>query len=184
MKNAREALAGKWGIAVGGSLLYSVIVGSLNYVFPLGLIFGGPMVVGLAIFTLALYRKEEATIEQLFEGFKNFANSVVAYLLMTLYVFLWTLLLIIPGIIASLNYSQIMFILAEDKNIKGSEALKKSKEMMKGNRWKLVCLSFRFFGWLLLSILTLGVGLLWLIPYMQVSYAGFYEDIKKASFKK
>lgn len=178
MTNAREALKGKWGIAIGGMLLYSVITGSLSSAFPLSLILGGPLAVGLAIFSLNLYRKKDVQLEQLFDGFKNFSNALIAYLLAGLYILLWTLLLIVPGIVAALSYSQVMFILAEDNKISPTEALKKSKQMMMGNKWKLFCLGWRFFGWLLLSILTLGIGLLWLMPYMQVSYAGFYEDIK------
>lgn len=178
MKNAREALEGKWGLAIGGMALYLLISGTASNLFPVSLIIMGPLALGVSIFTLKYYRREETAIENLFEGFKNFSNSLVAYLLMTLYILLWTLLLIIPGIIAAISYSQTMYILADNPELKGSEALKKSKEMMQGNKWKYFCLGWRFFGWLLLSILTLGIGFFWLMPYMQVSYAGFYEDLK------
>ena len=90
---------------------------------------------------------------------------------------LWLLLLIIPGIIAALRYSQTWYILSEDKNIGALEAINKSKEMMVGNKWKLFCLYFRFFGWFILCILTLGLGFIVLGPYMSVSFAKFHDDL-------
>ena len=97
---------------------------------------------------------------------------------MILFIFLWMLLLIIPGIIASIAYSQTFYILAEDDTIGSMDALRKSKEMMNGYKWKYFCLVLRFVGWFLLCILTFGIGFLWLSPYIQVSYAKFYEDLK------
>ena len=97
---------------------------------------------------------------------------------MVVFVFLWALLLIIPGIIAAIAYSQTFYILAEDDTIGSMDALRKSKEMMIGYKWKYFCLGLRFIGWALLCVLTLGIGFLWLSPYIQVSYAKFYEDLK------
>jgi uncharacterized membrane protein len=102
---------------------------------------------------------------------------------MILYILLWSLLFIIPGIIVAISYSMVFFILVDDPNIKITEALKKSKKMMFGYKWKYFCLGFRFIGWILLAALTFGVGFLWLLPYMQVSYAKFYDDIKKEQLK-
>lgn len=181
MKEAREALAGRWGLAVGFCFLYMLVlmvaraphkVGSL-----LGLIIGGPMLFGLSTFSLAFSRRQEATVSQLFVGFNEFGKTLVAYLLMVLFILLWSLLLVIPGIIAALSYSQTFFILVEDKTISAKDAIKKSKAMMYGNKKKLFFLMLRFFGWFLLSILTFGIGFLWLMPYVQITMAKFYEDI-------
>lgn len=101
-----------------------------------------------------------------------------AYWLMILFVVLWSLLLIIPGIIAAFSYAMVFFIIADDSSIGVSEALKKSKVMMKGYKWKYFCLSWRFLGWAILSVLSCGIGFLWLFPYMQISFAKFYEDLK------
>jgi len=87
------------------------------------------------------------------------------------------LLLIIPGIIAALSYSQAFFILADNPSLSASEVLSKSKEIMDGHKLKLFFLGFNFIGWSFLCILTLGIGFLWLIPYMKVSYASFYNEI-------
>ena len=88
------------------------------------------------------------------------------------------LFLFIAGIIAAIAYSQTFYILAEDDTIGSMEALRKSKEMMNGYKWKYFCLGLRFIGWVLVCVLTLGIGVLWLSPYIQVSYAKFYEDLK------
>ena len=88
------------------------------------------------------------------------------------------LFLFIAGIIAAIAYSQTFYILAEDDTIGSMEALRKSKEMMNGYKWKYFCLGLRFIGWALLCVLTVGIGFLWLSPYIQVSYAKFYEDLK------
>ena len=69
------------------------------------------------------------------------------------------------------------FILADDPNIPANEARKRSMEMMRGNKWRLFCLDFSFFGWILLSILTLGVLYFWIIPYIQTARAEFYQDL-------
>ena len=73
------------------------------------------------------------------------------------------------------------FLIAENESIGPLEAIKKSKEMMRGNKWKYFCLWLRFFGWGLLCILTLGIGILWLAPYIIVSLAQFYDDLKPIS---
>ncbi len=185
MKEARETLAGRWGLAVGFCFLYVLVlmvVRAPHKIGPLiGLIIGGPMLFGLSTFSLAFSRRQEASVSQLFVGFNEFGRPLVAYLLMVLFILLWSLLLIIPGIIAALSYSQTFFILAEDKTISGGDAIKKSKMMMQGNKKKLFFLMLRFFGWFLLSILTFGIGFLWLVPYVQITTAKFYDDISGKS---
>lgn len=199
---AREALKGKWGTAVGAFIIYIVIIiciTTFSYSWDLitgafsmdtltkfspvstacALIIKGPFSLGIAIFILAIARRnEDAQIEQIFWGFKSFIKAFFTGLLLHIFILLWTLLLIIPGIIAMLAYSMTFFILAEDKTIKPFEAIRKSREMMNGYKWKYFCLNLRFIGWILLCYLTLGIGLFWVMPYMEVSFAKFYEDIK------
>ena len=184
MAEARESLSGNWGLAIGTFLVYGIIISSLQFIPTVGpvlvLFIAGPMLVGISMFSLSLSRGENARLEQIFEGFKNYGTVLGAYLLMVVLILLWMLLLIIPGIIAAIAYSQTFYILAEDDAISSMDALKKSKEMMDGYKWKYFCLGLRFIGWALLCILTLGIGFLWLSPYIQISYAKFYEDIKTA----
>ena len=185
MQMARESLKDKWGLAIGTFVVYMLIIGTIQTTtefFPLAglllLAISGPMVLGIAIFSINISRNQDARLEQIFQGFNNFSTSLGAYLLMLLFIFLWTLLLIIPGIIAVLSYSMTFYILADDNSIGAMEAIDKSKKMMDGYKWKYFCLGLRFIGWSLICILTLGIGFLWLFPYMQVCMVKFYDDIK------
>jgi uncharacterized membrane protein len=182
MTLARESLTGKWGIAVTTALVYiviSVLISSIPRVgFVFSFIVSGPLSLGLAVFWLNISRGKLHKIEQMFSGFNRFGTSFVAYILVVIFTLLWALLLIVPGIMAALSYSMTFFIIADDKSIDASAAIKKSKKMMYGHRWKLFCLFWRFFGWFLLCLLTLGIGFLWLFPYVSVSVAKFYEDLK------
>jgi len=185
MKMARESLSGKWGLAIGTYVVFFLVVGAIQVLaryFPvstvLAFIIGGPMALGLAIFSLSLARNQEARLEQIFLGFNKFGLSLGAYLLMLLFVLLWMLLLIIPGIIAGLSYSLTFYIIADDDSVGAMAAIDKSKQMMYGFKWKLFRMELRFLGWALLCILTLGIGFLWLIPWIQVSMAKFYDDVK------
>ncbi len=184
MQRAREALVGRWGLAIGTTLVYMVIISALNSIPKAGpllsILVGGPMVVGYAIFVLAFSRNQNAKFDQLFQGFNKIGISLSAYLLTGLFTLLWTLLLVIPGIIAALSYSMTFYIIADDtaNTLTARQAIDKSKKMMYGYKWKFFCLGLRFIGWAVLSVLTLGIGFLWLAPYMQVSMAKFYEDIK------
>lgn len=182
MAQARQSLEGKWGLAMGTCVVYGLIIACIQQIPFIGgiidLLTRGAISIGFAIFALTLSRRQEARLSQIFDGFQKFGVSLSAYLLQTLFILLWTLLFIIPGIIASLSYSMTFYIIAEDDSIGPREAISKSKEMMNGNKWKLVCLQFRFFGWTLLGILTLGIGFLWIFPYMMISGAQFYDDLK------
>ncbi len=185
MAQARESLKGRWGLVVGTVAVYMLAMGAIQYIpnrVASGLIpilIAGPMSIGLAIFALAISRRQDAKFSQIFDGFQKFGVGLGAVILMTIFIILWALLLFIPGIIASLSYSMTYYIIAENDSIGPLEAITKSKEMMRGNKWKLLCLWFRFFGWGLLCILTLGIGFFWLAPYLIVSYAQFYDDLKE-----
>lgn len=112
-------------------------------------------------------------------SFGNYFKNVAAYLLMCLFIFLWTLLLIIPGIIKALAYSMTPFILQDFPELSVNQAINLSQKMMKGHKFDYFWLGLSFIGWILLGLLTLGIGYIWLIPYMYTSYAAFYEEVKK-----
>ena len=182
MVNAREALRGKWGLSIGTCVVYLLILIPIQLIpfigFIASILISGPLAVGLAIFSLSISRKQNAEVGQLFKGFEKFGTTVGAYLLQLILIILWMLLLIVPGIIAALSYALTYYIIVENDSIGPLEAITKSKEMMQGNKWKLFCLGLRFIGWALLCILSLGIGLLWLMPYIMVSFAKFYDDVK------
>lgn len=185
MRMARESLTGKWGLAIGTFLVYNLITGAFsaldNRASVLSLLITGPLVLGAATFSLSVSRGQEARLEQLFEGFKYYGQALVTYLLMVLYIALWTLLLIVPGIIAALSYSMTFYILADDKTLKPQAALDKSKQMMDGHKGQLFHLCLRFLLLALLCILTLGIGFLWLIPYANITMARFYDEVRSST---
>jgi len=178
----RVQLKGKWGTAILLCLIFSIICGFPSYIQHfgpiLGILLSGPLSLGLATCFLRLVRNEPFMLENLFDGFKNFSSAIVAQLLVVIFVFLWSLLLIIPGIIASYRYAMVFYILCDNPEIGALESLNISKEMMIGFKWKLFCLHLSFLGWALLGILTLGVGYLWLTPYVYGATANFYENLK------
>lgn len=180
MQDAKNSLSGKWGIAVPGFLIYTAIL-SVSGLIPFGsLIIAGPFALGLAIFSLNFARNKDAEINNLFDGFKNFGNALAAYFLMVLVIMLGMLFFIIPGIILALGLSQTMFILADEPEIGPVEALKKSWEIMKGHKADYFVLGLRFIPWALLCILTLFIGFFWLGPYVQVTFANYYDSLRGA----
>lgn len=177
---ARQALTGRWMLPVGFCLVLGILQsgGGVPYLGPIiGLIIAGPLQLGAAIFFLTFVRGGQPEFEMLFRGFKNFGNALGLHILMGIFVFLWMLLLIIPGIIAALSYSQAFYLMAQDSRLGPLDAIRASKEMMVGHKARLFVLGLRFIGWALLCILTLGIGFFWLSPYMQVSYATFHDDL-------
>jgi len=112
----------------------------------------------------------------LFSRFDIFLKAIGLSLLMWLKTFLWTLLFIIPGIVAAYRYALAPYILAENPTMKASEAINESKRLMAGHKGRLFGLNISFIGWALLSGLTLGIGNLWLVPYTEAATAAFYID--------
>ena len=141
-----------------------------------------PIMVGLYMAFLAYDRDQSQTnlIEDMFrKAFdKNYLHKVLGMFLMELFVFLWTLLLIIPGIVKGFAYSMTPYILEENPELSAYDAIKYSEKMMMGHKWDLFVLSLSFIGWFFLCLLTAGIGFLWLTPYVQLSMSEFYEDLK------
>ncbi len=196
MKEAYASLKGKWGLAIGGYLLVGLIVIAVGLVGwriagqdwganLTSLIFSPPLAIGMTIFSLNIYRDNNPEIDNLFIPFKtNWVNSILAYFMLGALVAVGFILLIIPGIIAALMFSQVFFIMGEDKEIQAYDALVDSLNMMKGYKWKLFKIWLRLFGLSILCIFTLGIGFIWLSPYQNVVFATFYDDIKDSpSFK-
>ena len=109
---------------------------------------------------------------------KNYWHKVWGMFLMVLFIALWSLLLVIPGIIKMFSYAMTPYILEENPELSANEAIDRSRAMMKGHKFDLFWLFLSFIGWGILCVFTLGIGTLWLTPYMQTSVAAFYEDVK------
>lgn len=150
-----------------------IIVGLVQYVI------GSFVSLGLIQYNLDLIDGKDVEFGQIFSKASMFGKAFWLRLRMGIFTFLWTLLFIIPGIIKSYAYSMSGFILAENPEMTAKEAMQVSEEMMAGNKWRLFCLQFSFIGWQILCILSLGIGSLWLTPYMNVATAAFYDEISR-----
>ena len=187
-KAAVASLTGKWGSAAILTLLYFVICGvlpnsfgyspSLQVVSLLLLIVLCPMQWGFVVAFLDVSRGKNVDYGTLFEGFKDFVRIFLTMLLQSIYVCLWSLLLVIPGIIKAYSYSMTNYVLRDNPELKYDAAIEKSMQMMEGNKMKLFLLDLSFIGWGILCLLTLGIGCLFLAPYQQTSHAHFYNDLK------
>ena len=139
-----------------------------------------PLMVGLAnAFLRLLTRGENDLLGNTYRiATKNYWHKVWGMFLMYLFIVLWSFLFIIPGIIKAFSYAMTPYILEENPELSANEAIDRSRAMMKGHKFDLFWLFLSFIGWFFLSLLTLGIGGLWLGPYMQTATAAFYEDVK------
>jgi uncharacterized membrane protein len=167
-------------IVIYGAILSGVSMATMGIG---ALIIAGPMLIGFNYFFLLSYRGESPDIGVMFNnGFKKFGRNLGGYLWMVLFIYLWSLLFIIPGIIKSFSYAMTPYILADSQNVKAQDALKISMRMMDGHKLDLFVFYLSFLGWMLLSGITFGlVGLFYAGPYMGTSVAGFYEELKISS---
>ena len=139
-----------------------------------------PLTVGVyAAFRKLLAGQQVKLFEEAFgTGFKSWGHNVGGMLLMAVYTVLWTLLLIVPGVIKAFAYAMTPFILADKPELTANEAIELSMKMMDGHKMDLFILSLSFIGWSILAIFTLCIGYLWLVPYIYTTMAAFYEDVK------
>ena len=193
---ALSALENKWGNFVAITFVYGLIMGitqvlsgdkdSPAILHLIGLvlfILALPLTWGYQSLFLGAVRGGEATAKDLFEGYNKelFSRVLTTTLLYYVYVLLWSLLLLIPGCIKAYSYAMTPYILKDNPEMKNNAAIEESMRMMNGHKLELFLLDLSFIGWALLSLLTCGIGFLWLTPYMNMARVNFYEDLKKAS---
>ncbi len=189
---ARASLSNRWGGAVIMTLVYEAImfvVSCLDFVNKdlhlgaIAVLLLLPMAYGFMVAFLDNIREnKEYKVGQIFVGFNDYTRILGTLLLKSLYTFLWYLLLIIPGVIKQYSYAMTDYILRDHPELKNNAAIERSMAMMKGHKFDLFYLHLTFIGWALLCIVTLGIGLLWLYPYMLSAQAHFYEE-RKAEFE-
>lgn len=155
-------------------------IGFKNGIFGLAsFLLGGVLQLGYARFLLRQHDGNPTEFNDLFSQFDRFGTGFAQHFLRSLYTLLWSLLLIIPGIIAALSYAMTPFILEEHPELTANEAIRRSKELMRGHKTDLFILELTFIGWSLLCILTLNLGHIALNPYKNAAYAVFYREITK-----
>lgn len=191
---ALSSLEGKWANGIIATLIVFIISGGIGHVASTpfdqatGLSVSGfwtliclPLSWGNTVYFLNLARGLDINYERLFDGYKDFIRIFLAQFLISVCVFVGCLFFIIPGIILGLMFSQTAYILKDDPDISAADAMKKSVSMMQGHKMQLFWLALSFIGWILLCLLTFGLGFLILCPYMETAMAHYYEDLKAES---
>ena len=163
--------------------LYSNLYESygVSYVFTIGsiaLFIVGPISIGLATYSLSIVNEEDYSYNQIATGFKYFFKALFLYLLFNISVLIGTILLIIPGVVIFLMFSQIFYIIAENPQIGVIDAFKKSASLMKNKKLQYLGLGLRYILFFILGVFTLGIWWLWLTPQMYVSFAIFYKELQ------
>lgn len=187
LKNqAKEQIKGKIGILFVISLIIGLIegvIGLLNFLPGVGIvvtiIVTPAFALSLSRIYLGLTASITPTVGDAFSGFNDFWSSFKVTFLTGLLCFLWSLLLIVPGIIKAYSYSMAPYILAENKGMSARECLRRSKEMTNGHKMDLFVLRLSFIGWALLCAVTLGIASIWVIPYVQTTMANAYNSLKR-----
>ena len=201
-KNAAlSVLKGNWAPAVVCSIVYVLIAvvisvfqpsvatddgvtgtqGAMSLVYMLLYIFVMlPIILGMYQTFNVLYTDGDNKLtSNMFKlAFGAYGRNLAAMLLMSVFTLLWTLLFIIPGVIKTIAYSLTPYILKDFPELTPNQVINLSQKMMKGHKLDFFCLVLSFLGWALLCILTLGIGTLWLSPYVYTSFAAFYQDVK------
>ncbi|MED3793566.1 DUF975 family protein [Niallia alba] len=203
--DARQSLKGEWGKVVGLTFLYLVLSAGINlsieiyasggfinwlnqeYTPPLASILTAiisviliPLSIAIVWFYLDLVREKNAEISQVFTIYtdvKAMLKVIGASIMVGIFTFLWSLLLIIPGIIKGLAYSQTFMLLKDHPEYSIFEAITESRRRMHGYKWKYFLLNLSFIGWGILCLISLGIGFLWLTPYVYASNATFYQNL-------
>lgn len=150
---------------------------AVNILSIVSLVLGGAVSLGYTHFLFALVYGQATSVSVLFSEFGRLADGFLVKFLTSIYVFLWSLLLVVPGIMKSYSYAMAPYILAENPGMRAGDAITYSKEMMYGHRFRLFCLHLSFIGWIFLSALTMGIGYFFLCPYMETAQFVFYLDL-------
>ena len=153
----------------------------VSYVFTIGsiaLFIQGPISIGLATYSLSIANEEDYSYNQIVAGFKYFFKALFLYLLFNISFLIGIILLIIPGVVIFLMFSQIFYITAENPQIGVIDAFKKSASLMKNKKLQYFGLFLKYMLFFILGVFTLGIWWLWLIPQAYVSFAIFYKELQ------
>ncbi len=180
-EKARSAFTSQYGISVGAYVLYSIAAGAAaSATAGAGAFILVPVLtVGYCSYCLRIWRGSRGDVGDPFTyGFRDFGRNLGGMLWMQLFIWLWSLLFIIPGIVKYYAYSMAPYLLA-DTNVSATDAIRISMKMTKGYKADIFVLQLSFIGWILLTVLTCGLlQYLYVGPYMQTSMAGMYETLK------
>ena len=173
--------------AVQGSREISNVTVRSNGGGLLRLLLAGPLGIGLNSFFVRNAIGDRAGLQvttPISAAFENYPRKLGGSLWKGLFIFLWSLLLLIPGIIKGFSYAMTEYILADCPNVKATDALKLSMRMMNGHKWEYFVLHLSFLGWGLLSLCTLGIlGVFYVSPYWNSTKAVYYLEIREEALR-
>ena len=182
---AKAQIKGNIGVLFLVTLVATLITVALEFIPTIGSVASaalGPMfTLAVTIIYLKLAEGEKPAVGDLFTQFNQIWPAFKVNFLVGLFTALWTMLLIIPGIIKGISYSQAMYILAENPEIGALEAINRSKAMMEGHKMEYFVLGLSFIGWTLLVGITFGIAGIWVMPYMTATMTNFYNKVKGAA---
>lgn len=203
--DALKALSGNWAHAVIAAIVMMLLssllispsyINSYSNALNLGLlvpgyvVYGGGLLIMFILYPLlagfnnsfrVLYETGDnrLTANTFHLGFSNWLHVSLGMIVCYLYIVLWSLLFVIPGIIKAFSYAMTPYILVEHPEMSINQAIDESRRLMKGHKFDYFYLELSFIGWAILSsVFTLGIGFIWLIPYISTSAAAFYNDLK------
>ena len=182
MRRAKAQLSGNWVNVAIGSLIYIALMFVAGSTYILELVVYGPLVFGYYLYIACNIDRHENNFNLLFKGFERFTDTLIAGLLYSLAVGVGCALLIVPGIILACGFSMTFFIMVDEPEISGVDALSKSWNMMSGHKWDYFCLMLRFLGWIILAILTCGIGFVLLTPYMTATSLNYYRKLRYGTY--
>lgn len=185
---AKTQISGKIGILF---VMFLIIIGisvASSFVPVLGTIanylVNAAFALGGAWVFLRIAKGEEVSVGNIFYGFEDLWTAIKAQFFMGLFISLWSLLLIIPGIIKAYAYSMTFYILAENKGMPVLEAITLSRKMMDGHKMDLFLLFLSFIGWFILVVITFGIAGIWVYPYLYATLTNFYLSVKEDYISK
>lgn len=176
-QEARDQLSGEWTQPVIATLLFFVVSAVAGIMPLISLVISGALGIGYCTYYLRFIRGEYPDVSEIFSGFSQFLQSLIAFLLILIIVGIGFLFLIVPGVIAALGLGMTYFIMADNPGMNATDAMQESWDMMKGHKTQLFLLHLSFLPWAILCIFTLFIGILWLYPYMYTSLANFYMEV-------
>jgi uncharacterized membrane protein len=172
---AKSYLNANWGYAILQSFLYGLLAGAASALAGVGyLIVNAPLEIGnIAVFNLGR-KTHKIDIDHIFDGFKQgLGDRILLSILREVFLFLWSLLLFVPGIIKSYAYALAPYISYMHPETTWNDCLKESQKRMVGHKWSLFVFDLSFIGWYFLCLFSLGIGYLWLYPYISASRISF-----------
>ena len=180
---AKEQIKGKIGLLFIVFIIVAAITAACGAVPVVGwfasIIVSPAFQISLCMMYLSLTKGEEISVGDIFKGFNVTGKAIWLSIITAVYTFLWTLLLIVPGIVKSFAYAMAPYILADEPELTASEALAKSQRIMNGHKFDLFVLDLSFIGWALLGTITFGIALIYVVPYRSATIANFYNSIKE-----